>query len=448
MAVKVTIRRIMRGVLVLLVVLIMLVAFLLYIFLVPQNISGAVPEATPNGIVITNANLFDGSGDAARVNISIAIGDGIITEISASPIDPGGRYVIDVEGKFVMPGFIETHAHLFFDFHKIILGRTPNSEEATLQYMSKNIPRKLVDYLDKGFTTVVTTGDYFPYIVTVKEELESGTYPGPELVVTGGIFTATGGHPASTICANAQWCSDHVAVAVDTPAEAQMRTREYIEGGVDFIKIGALEGSGPLIQPEVVRAIIDEAHRLGTPVYAHVSNTESMPQFVAWGIDGFVHPSDGIAEDPTPYHTEAARRGFSMSVTNSNFVEFISDLVGLTDSLEKPDASASNTKGIISFIEQGGVPVFGTDTPGFSVWSAKRIGIRSLRRVGLSNAEILRAMTADPARVMLGRNNLGTITVGNIADVLIIDGNPLEDIDDVRFVEMVIQRGVIAVDKR
>ena len=94
------------------------------------------------------------------------------------------------------------------------------------------------------------------------------------------------------------------------------------------------------------------------------------------------------------------------------------------------------------------MPVFGTDLPGFSIWSSKRIGIRSLRRIGLSNAEILLAMTRYPAHAMLKRNDTGTIEVGKVADVVIIDGNPLNDIDDVRFVEMVIQEGAIAVDKR
>ena len=435
--------------LILLAILVVLGGFI-YRLLVPQSMSTTIPDETPSGILITNATLFTGNEPTPVENASIVIEqDGTIRDVTTETVATDGQYVIDAEGKFVMPGLVETHAHLFFDFDQLILYQSrPNSDEEARAYMAGPMQEKFADYLSEGFTTIVTPGDFFPHIVEIKEQIRNGEISGPRLFVAGGIFTAPGEHPSSTICGNEAWCGIHLSAQVDSIEGARQKVQEYAQGGVDFLKITyQSDNDATLLPPEIVQAIIDEAHKAGIRAFAHVSDTNLLPDFVEWGIDGFVHPTDGGVENFAEFHKPAAERGMPMSITTSDPIGLFTDYLGFTNALNASEPTGQSAD-IASFWAQGGIPVMGTDLPGFSVWSAKMIGVRSLKRLGMENYQVLQAMTKFAAQDMLQQPNLGTIEPDQLADIVIINGNPLENLDDLAQVQMVIQNGKLVVDKR
>ena len=425
------------------------VAYLFYILVEPQSMArDAPPDTGPQGLAIVNARVFTGLDDTVLPNATILTEGDRILEVTADPVAIGEHQIIDAQGRFVMPGLIETHAHLFFDFHSLLIFRDrPTSDAEARAYMAGRMREKLADYLDKGFTTVMSPGDFFPHIVEVKRDLEAGAYPGPRLFVAGGIFTAPGEHPVSTICGGDPWCGDHVAAQVASVEEARDRVNEYVDGGVDFLKITYMADNGAtLLSPDIVEAIIDQAHARGIPAYAHVSRQDHFAMFDSFGVDGFVHPSDGPSSTNFGYYDRVADRALPMSVTTSNPVELLTDSLGITDTLAEP-GTTQQSESIAYFREQGGAPVFGTDLPGFSVWSAKAIGLRSLRRLGFSNADVLRAMTSVPADRFLRDEDLGSLAPGRKADIIFVDGDPLASLRDLGAVDLVIQNGIVKVSK-
>lgn len=436
-----------------------------------------------DSLVLKNARLFDGVGDVAVPVSSIVVADGRIAAIAAQQGGPpggpaptgdvgraplsGAAKVIDLKGAFLMPGLVDTHVHLSFDFEGMGM-HFPKSDAEYAEYVDTRMREKLAELLRHGFTTIMSPGDFWPQILEVRERQKSGDLQGPRILVSGGIFTAPDGHPAVGICSGSmvcaaiapvadllanvgicdgrEYCARHVAVEVDEADAARAWVRTYAESGVDQLKITYVEPDGPKLPPEVAEAIIDEANRIGLRALVHAMDAKDVNQLVEWGIDGFVHPPGISADRDGDLLGAAGRKGLAVAVTLGT-PEIMAETFGEPSEEDLQDFNL--TKGNIqSMIAFGAKPVLGSDLPGFPADKVLRTAVAALASLGLSNAEVLRAATKDAAQALLALEDVGALEVGNIADMIVLQGDPLQDLSALQNPSMVIQGGAVVFDQR
>ena len=386
-------------------------------------------------LVISNARILDGTGGVIEQG-SIVVSDGRIVSVSAGDPEARGVLEIDAQGMTVMPGMIETHVHL------LLVDRTLENQEALDEWIEQELPGDLNGYLESGFTTALSTGDHPSSILAVKRRIEIGELRGPRLLVSGPVFTGPDGHPATTVCGGfPSFCRTSLAVEVDDAEIARARVRELAEAGVDAIKAvyEALSGSVDGVRPsnatiqrakladDVLAAIAEEAQLHGLPLIVHARPQDAL-RVVELGAKRLVHPP--LVGAPERSRTVERLRGASIPFSTTfggGSPEMLATMRALWD---------------------GGVTIaFGTDR--FLNNPADDISreIEALNRV-LSPAEIITALTHNAATYLDLSDEIGSLEAGKLADIVIIDGDPIANISDLANVEVVIQGGQIVVDNR
>jgi imidazolonepropionase-like amidohydrolase len=358
-------------------------------------------------------------------------------------VNTSGAKVIDAAGKTVMPGLIDAHVHLFFDLQ----GQRyfPTSDSAARSYAEGRLREKLAAHLEAGFTTILSPIDFWPYIVDVKNQIRTGNLKGPRLLIAGGVFVSPGGH---YVCAGEQgeakrWCDEHISVPVNEPGPARDGVRRYAEREVDFIVYDSVTNAPDLNEP-VIRALVDEAQKHGLRVLVHTSRVSGLERLVNWGVKGFVALPTGPRDAANSLTGRAVQR-IPLGINYGGTEEAIR--AGRATK-EQTGAYEANRQNLSTILKAGAVPAFGSDLAGMDPRDVRRIVLRALSDIGLSNEDVLRASTRNTGQLLLGQKDLGTLEPGNVADIIIVDGNPLADLNALDKVQTVIRAGEIAVDKR
>lgn len=379
----------------------------------------------PADVLIANGRLFSATDGGVVERANVLVEKDRIVAVSSDPIDTPGIQVIDATGQTILPGLIDTHFHLFFD-RRTDLTWFPSSDAEATDYIAGFLQQELEDYLAQGFTSIASPLDFWPNIVEVRERLASGDLRGPRLLIAGPIFTMPGEHG---ICAAKEWCEERLSTAVSDPRQAREQARRYLGEDVDFIVFDGLHGRALPLRQGIVMALSDEAHRHGRPLLLHGVDAAEVGSFIEWGVDAlFTPPRVTRDRDGTLLPREIVE-GLPVSIT--------------LDELREPKIVRHN---ILTLIENGAVPVFGPDlggtgaAPGEILMSVSQ----SLMDIGLGPEQVILAATRDAAR-LLGRNDLGTVAPGNMADLLVVYGDPLTDFDAIRNVALVIQDGRIVL---
>ena len=349
---------------------------------------------------------------------------------------------IDATGKTVMPGLIDAHVHVLIPIPPAI-----DSDDALAAHLRDVTPGRLRDYLDHGVTTILSTGDYWPAIAEVRDRVADGELAGPRILTAGPVFTAPGGHPATTICLEGEpWCRANVAREVAGPAAAREHVRALAAEGVDVVK--AVLGSilAPRLDPDVFAAMVDEAHAEGIRAYVHTATPADAADALAGGVDGLVH-----AVSPAPVPPELVERLLASGVTVTTTLGVFAPLIGPDGSkgqtyggewTEEAEQLFQSSQANIRAMVQAGVPlVLGTDAPMLAPWEAMWREIEILSAAGLSNGQILISATRNAALHLGMSDELGTLEPGKIADLIVVDGDPVADLGALNAVEIVVQAG-------
>lgn len=401
-------------------------------------------------ILIKGGTLIDGTGAEAAPNPGVLMRGGGIVRVGADAAEAASLDALEINasGRTVMPGLIDAHCHATFD-------DVPSNDELFFHRepaMTALVAgQNLMKMLRAGVTSFCDPDTLFSMGPSLRDAVECGVVPGPR-IATGvqALVTAVGGTAGRLIPDEGMVGYAQVVNSLD---EAVMWTRRHIKYGADWIKIhstGLLPGkSGEVLawSFDELKAVCDTAHELGTKVMAHCRNSESVKVCARAGVDILLHASF-MDEEGLDAVIEAGSSICPTFTFLSNLADF-GHRVGAGEGMEDVfRGEISATAKMMRKAYDAGVPILCGSESGFALtpyghWHGREAEVL-VEELGLSPMEAIVCATANGAIAMRSEGRLGMIADGYLADVLVIDGDPLSDIrvlnDRSRFSE-VISRG-------
>ncbi|NLB58763.1 MAG: amidohydrolase family protein [Gammaproteobacteria bacterium] len=422
------------------------------------------PDAPADTVVIEGARVFDGHGELGSV--SLVVEDGRIARIIPAGEDdglPAAAERIDYGGRYIIPGLVSAHSHV---------GNTDGTEHGDRFYTRDHVVRNLRQFQAYGVTTVTSLGLNGEGFFDIREEVNADPGLGAQLYGAGaGIGVMDGAPPAAGMGLE----NDPVARPASAD-EARQAIRDQVDGGVDLVKLWVddLGGSAPQMAPEVYAAAIEEAHRYGVKVAAHIHDMEPAAGLVAAGVDIIAHgvrdrPMDPglveamasagtwyvptvfineanywFAENPErlddPFVANALQSALREQFVDGSWRESV--LSG--DAIGREKAAVDTTLANLRAAREGGVAIgFGTDSgamPQRLIGFAEHRELELMTEAGFTPEQALAVATRDSAR-LLGLDDRGTLAVGRRADFIVLEANPLQDIRNTRGIVAVWQAG-------
>ncbi len=381
--------------------------------------------------LLTNARILDPAAPGLTEG-HLLIEDGIVKDWAARPVAAPDRRMIDVRGRTVMPGLIDCHVHVVA--HQMNLAANSQVPDALAVFRSLPVLRGM---LDRGFTTVRDVGGA-PYALA--QAIEEGHAPGPRLVVCGKALSKTGGHtdlrPRHDTTDPHRWAGRFGALGriADGPDEVRRACRQELRQGAQFIKIMANGGVASPTDPVAwqgyseaeMRTAVEEAEDAETYVSAHLYTPAAIMRAVRAGVHSLEHCNRIDAEAARA----AAAAGCVAVPTLVTYEALAQDgpRFGFPPgSIAKIDSVRAAGMDSLSILQDAGVVMaYGTDLLGEThVRQNEEFAIRA--RV-LPSRDILAAATTIAARLLRMEGQIGTLAPGAHADLLVVDGNPAEDV--------------------
>ncbi len=383
-------------------------------------------------ILLENARLFDGVSPEIREGMSVLIDGNQIVEVSSSKLQSVTAERIDCQGKTLMPGLIDAHVHIYAESLKF------GSPEPPITYRAQYAQKFMRHILGCGFTSIrdVAGGDH-----GMAMALRDGFFVGPRYFYGGLCLSQTGGHgDLRQSYAPASFCDcgathNFLAVIADGVDACIKAVREELRKGANHIKImasgGVLSPSDPLERCQYsdaeIRAIVEECERHGAYVAAHCHTDKSIRRCVELGVRTIEHGT--LIEEETARFV-AERGAYVVPTMATVFAlkeegkSFGIDAVSYEKLCRVADAAVEG----LAVMKKAGVKMgFGSDLIG--PMHVRQGTEFSLRRSQLSAWDILHSATAINAEIVGMAGRLGVVKPGALADLLLVDGNPLDNIE-------------------
>jgi imidazolonepropionase-like amidohydrolase len=387
-------------------------------------------------VVFKDARVFDGWSPDLIDGCDVVVERGVIRELSARPVPVTGEtQVVECGGRVLMPGLIDAHVHVYAA--SVNLGRAVRWPAT---YVAHFAARFLQASLDRGYTSVRDMGGGD---VGLAGALRDGLVEGPRLFYGGRVISQTGGHgdtrpgDAELVDLDACACACHadaLAVIADGADAVRKAVREEFRRGASHIKI---MGSGGVASPtdpldrcqysdEEIAAAVDEAQRAGKYVAAHCHPAQAVRRCVDLGVRSIEHAT--LVDAPTAAFV-AEKGAFAVPTMATIFALMDQGAaLGLPPvSLDKLKRVADAALESLQILHAAGVKMgLGTDLLG--ALHTRQLSEFELRGRVLAPLDILRSACAVNAELIGEAGRLGCVTEGALADLLVVEGDPLSDL--------------------
>ncbi|MDP6810368.1 MAG: amidohydrolase family protein [Pseudomonadales bacterium] len=387
-------------------------------------------------ITFTNCKVFDGTYNELK-NVNVTVEGERISTVSDAPAAPGSE-TIDCGGRVLMPGMIDAHVHVY------ALSLNVTEAQGFPNTLTPHHARAMMgDALERGFTTLRDTGgaDWGLWLA-----IEQGLITAPRLYYCGRGISQTGGHldmrhqhhfhPHDDDVVSCGCCfANGLGWVVDGVPQVRKAVREELRRGASFIKFAGSGGvsttaddlNGIQLAEEEVLAIVEEVENHNVYCTAHIHPDRALKRAVQLGVHCIEHGTL-IEEDTAKMAAEAGTK----------IVPTLAVMVALSEqgramgyppeSMAKLDMVKDSAVDRLNYMRDAGVHVgFGTDLIGAELQKMQCIEF-GIRAEVFSNFEILHQATGANAEVLNAKGDIGEIAEGCYADILLVDGNPLEDI--------------------
>ena len=396
---------------------------------------------------LVDCTLIDPKDGGVHEHVTIDLKDGLVhrmTKLSKWP-SPGDEVlswtqgeevtIINLESKFVVPGLIDCHVHL----------ATPPGEDGLKDTVNQDLNTSLLrqpwlarQILGRGFTTVRDCGGAG---LVLKETLNEGIYPGPRLFISGHAISQTGGHGDIRGSKDAEFAccggnTNNIGRIADGVEQCLHAAREELRQGADFIKIiasgGVISPTDKLTSlqytPEEIRTFTKVASDADTYVTAHAYTPAAIQNAVSNGVRGIEHGN--LIDEPTA--KLMAEKGAILTPTLATYEAMASNDFG---PFLPPSLAAKNLQVLdagfksLQIADAAGVTMcYGTDLLGpLQIKQTREFTLR--KKAGLSALKILQSATVNAAKLLRQEDKLGRLKEGFAADLVILNANPLEDIE-------------------
>jgi len=369
---------------------------------IPPSPTALPPVATttqldaddPSPWLVLRGTLIDGTGAGPLPDAALVIqGDRIVAVGPSAKVSiPTGARILELPQATILPGFINTHVH--------------NAYNA----------RNLQIWAQAGVTTVRDLGHRLGRRYFAMRERLGGHPQNARLIAAGPLVTVPDGYPIAG--------NNFPSLTVTSPEDARKKIEQLIDEGADVIKITLTSGRAPSLSSQEAAAIVETAHERGIPVSAHATTAKDLRRALDAGVDDVAH----IAVD---------------RVSNTVIRQMVEAEVSWVPTFEPLENRGQDN--LRRFVQAGGRVALGNDggyLPGIEVGMPMR-EIQAMRDAGMTPMQIIVAATRDAAYACRRADLLGTLEAGKVADILVVNGDPLRNLDALRDVQLVMHDGVI-----
>ncbi len=406
--------------------------------------------SSPETVIVRVGKLLDVEQGVYLTDRAIRIEDGRVASITPwSAGSRGGGRLIDWSAYTVLPGLIDLHTHLVGDISSADVAAPLSSSAARDALMGAAHARAT---LLAGFTTVRDVGTYRALVdVALRNAINAGQVVGPRMFVAGAYVTVTNGGGEVTGQPEGMVVPDEMRRGVANNAtDVRARVRELLAGGADFIKViatGAVFTSGttpsaPEYTEEEIRAAVEEAAKAGTFVAAHAHGAEGIKNAVRAGVRTIEHGS--YLDDEGIQLMLKHGTWLVADIYNGDYTEEVGARDGWSEEILRKNRETTDIQRVgFGKAVRAGVRIgFGTDA-GIYPHGDNARQFAYMVKYGMTPLGAIRAATIDAAASLGRSQELGSIAPGKFADLIAVQGDPLEDIDRLRHVTGVIKQGVL-----
>jgi len=387
------------------------------------------PDKPASALAFTEALVFDGDTLLDGRQTVIVEGDEIRCIGTDCEIPEGAR-VIDLEGKTLMPGLVDSYLRFFAPTKENLEG----SDISGLISFIKQRPEVRMNLISAGVTTVFSAGDLPQNILLLRSKMDDGTLAGPRILTVGPDFCATDGWPYAGIYAGNESLEDLAVIQVATPAEGQLEASNVIDLGVDALKVvyDDFRGDYPKLSPEAVKGIQDVAQQEGRWVIARCGTQQDILDVLDMGITRIAYGPNALLDSSAITRMAAA------------------GVIYYPMLARRPKAEHPRIRQNIKALADAGVRIgTGSDPRGKEQSFATSLQQEMVAQVeaGLDPYSVLREATSGGAAALRLDDRLGVIGVGMQADLIVVEGNPVENMESLSEILWVVQAGYLMVEE-
>jgi imidazolonepropionase-like amidohydrolase len=395
-------------------------------------------------------NLIDGVGNTARSQVTIVVEKNKITAVqNGYTASQSGDEVVDLKNKTVLPGLIDLHVHIESETSRDAAQKRMSMSQADIAYEAQRIANTT---LMAGFTTVRDMGGSGVNI-SLKNAINKGLVVGPRIFTAGKTIATTGGHgdPTNGWRPDVSFPDNMDDGVIDSPEEARRAVRQRYKDGSDCIKITATggvlsiakSGKAPQFTQDEVDAVVQTANDYGFHVAAHAHGPEGMKRAIKAGVRTIEHGTlmddeciklfkeKGTYYVPTIIAGKSAADSAKIPGYYHPFVT--SKALEIGSVIQKTFEKAYKAGVKVAFGTDAGVYKHGLNAKEFQY----------MTEAGMPIMDALKSSMLVAADVLDMKDQLGSIEVGKIADIIATDGNPLTDVKTLMTVSFVMKEGVV-----